>query len=168
MPFQMSLGEAREALTRAKHSMARVREKAEVAIGQGIEVAEVGATAFGFGYANGRWGGDDGEMKMFGLPVDLGVGIAMSGLAMFGGFGKYGEHGVNVGAGAIAAYSYRTGYQLGAESSAHGSTGNVRSIGSARGARAAMPQGAATPQVQTAGAWDPAGQTFTVHDHAGE
>ena len=40
---------------------------------------------------------------LFGLPVDLGVGIALTGVSMFGGFGKYAEHGVNVGAGAIAS-----------------------------------------------------------------
>src|SRR5215471_7564545 len=113
MAFNMTLSEAKEALERARNAMARVREKAEGAIGQGIEVAEVGGTAFGFGYANAKWGGDDGELKMFGIPVDLGVGIAMTGVAMFGGFGRYGEHGVNVGAGAIASYAYRTGYQLG-------------------------------------------------------
>ena len=115
MAFQMTLGEAKEALTRAKHAMGRVREKAEEAIGSGLEVAEVGGTAFGFGYVNGRWGGDEGEMKVFGLPVDLGVGIALTGVSMFGGFGKYAEHGVNVGAGAIASYAYRAGHQLGSD-----------------------------------------------------
>ncbi len=104
MAFQMTLGEAKEALSRAKNAMGRVREKAEEAIGSGIEVAEVGGTAFGFGYANGRWGGDDGEVKMFGLPVDLGVGIALTGVAMFGGFGKYGEHGVNHRGGFLLMY----------------------------------------------------------------
>jgi hypothetical protein len=94
MAFQMSLGEAKEALSRAKNAMSKVREKAEEAIGQGIEVTEVGGTAFGFGFANAKWGGDDGELKMFGIPVDLGVGIALTGVSMFGGFGRYGEHGV--------------------------------------------------------------------------
>src|SRR5579875_1118149 len=117
MAFQMTLSEAKDALTRAKHAMARVREKAEDAIGSGIEVAEVGGTAFGFGYANAKWGGDEGELKMFGIPVDQGVGIALTGVSMFGGFGRYGEHGVNVGAGAIASYAYRTGYELGSAAS---------------------------------------------------
>ena len=56
MAFQMSLGEAKEALSRAKNAMSKVREKAEEAIGQGIEVTEVGGTAFGFGFANAKWG----------------------------------------------------------------------------------------------------------------
>ncbi len=166
MPFQMTLGEAKDALSRAKHSIARVREKAETAIGQGIEVAEVGATAFGFGYANGRWGGDEGEIKVFGLPVDLGTGIALTGLAMFGGFGKYAEHGVNVGAGAIASYGYRTGYQLGSDAATNAGT-STQTSARMRGARAPAAMNAA-PHVSTAGEWDRQGQTVTVYDQPGE
>ena len=166
MAFQMSLGEAKEALSRARNAMTKVREKAEEAIGQGIEVAEVGGTAFGFGFANAKWGGDEGELKMFGIPVDLGVGIAMTGVSMFGGFGRYGEHGVNVGAGAIASYAYRTGYQLGSDS-ASSSTSTTTSTKSfaAPGARAAMPRGNAAHT--TAGEWDSHGQTYTVYEHQG-
>jgi hypothetical protein len=164
MAFQMSLSEAKDALSRAKHAMARIREKSEEAIGSGIEVAEVGGTAFGFGWANGKWGGDDGELKMFGIPVDLGVGIALTGVSMFGGFGRYGEHGVNVGAGAIASYAYRTGYQLGSES-ASSSTNTSAKAFAAPHARAAMPPRAAAHA--TAGEWDSQGQTYTVYEHQG-
>ena len=166
MAFQMSLGEAKEALTRAKNAMGRVREKAEEAIGSGIEVAEVGGTAFGFGYANGRWGGDDGEVKMFGVPVDLGVGIALTGLSMFGGFGKYGEHGINVGAGAIASYAYRAGHQLGSDAAQDSSSSSTSKAAFAppAGARGAM-RGAPAPT--TAGEWDSHGQTYTVYEHQG-
>jgi hypothetical protein len=164
MAFNMTLSEAKEALERARNAMARVREKAEGAIGQGIEVAEVGGTAFGFGYANAKWGGDDGELKMFGIPVDLGVGIAMTGVAMFGGFGRYGEHGVNVGAGAIASYAYRTGYQLGSDSASSSTSATPRAaFGPPPAARAAMPPRTAT----TAGEWDSHGQTYTVYEHQG-
>ena len=165
MAFQMTLGEAKEALERAKSAMSRVREKAEVAIGQGIEVAEVGGTAFGFGFANAKWGGDDGEIKMFGVPVDLGVGIALTGVSMFGGFGKYGEHGVNVGAGAIASYAYRTGYQLGSESASDSKSTTQAKTFAPPGARAAMPR--ANGAHTTAGEWDPHGQTYTVYEHQG-
>ena len=167
MAFQMSLGEAKEALSRAKNAMSKVREKAEVAIGEGIEVAEVGGTAFGFGFANGKWGGDDGEIKMFGIPVDLGVGIALTGVSMFGGFGRYGEHGVNVGAGAIASYAYRTGYQLGSDSaSSSTSTSSTKTASfAAPGPRAAMRGGNAAHT--TAGEWDSQGQTYTVYEHQG-
>lgn len=163
MAFSMTLTEAKEALSRARNSMAKVREKAEEAIGQGIEVAEVSGTAFGLGYANGRWGGDDGELKAFGIPVDLGLGIALTGVAMFGGFGKYNEHGVNVGAGAVASYSYRTGYQLGAEAANEaGAHAPPRQI-PAPPARAVM-NGASHV---VAGEGDPRGQAFTVFEHQG-
>jgi hypothetical protein len=167
MAFQMTLSEAKDALSRAKHAMTRIREKSEEAIGHGIEVAEVGGTAFGFGYANARWGGDDGEIKMFGIPVDLGVGIALTGVSMFGGFGKYGEHGVNVGAGAIASYAYRTGYQLGSESdsSSKGAHSTKAAAFAAPPARAAMPRGGNSHT--TAGEWDAPGQTYTVFEHQG-
>ena len=165
MAFQMTLGEAKEALERAKHAMTKVREKAEVAIGQGIEVAEVGGTAFGFGFANAKWGGDEGELKMFGIPVDLGVGIAMTGVSMFGGFGRYGEHGVNVGAGAIASYAYRTGYQLGSESASSSTSAHPAKTLGAPPARGAMRGANGAPT--TAGEWDSQGQTYTVYEHQG-
>jgi hypothetical protein len=111
-----SLSKAREYADRMREKMSKIREHAEEAVGNGIQVTEVGGTAFAFGYANGRWG-EDGEIKVLGIPVDLGVGFALTGIAMFGGLGKYGEHGVNVGSGALAAYAYRSGYQLGAHAS---------------------------------------------------
>jgi hypothetical protein len=111
-----SLSKAREYADRMREKMSKIREHAEEAVGNGIQVTEVGGTAFAFGYANGRWG-EDGEIKVLGIPVDLGVGFALTGVAMFGGLGKYGEHGVNVGSGALAAYAYRSGYQLGAHAS---------------------------------------------------
>jgi hypothetical protein len=165
MAFQMTLSEAKEALTRAKSAMGRVREKAEEAIGSGIEVAEVGGTAFGFGYANGRWGGDEGEVKVFGLPVDLGIGVALTGVAMFGGFGKYAEHGVNVGAGAIASYAYRAGHQLGSDAAqdSPSTTNSKASFSAPAGARGAMPRASTS----TAGEWDSHGQTYTVFEHQG-
>ena len=165
MSFQMSLADARQRLERAKHTMARVREKTEEAIGQGILVAEVAGTSVAFGWANARFGGEsEGEMRIFGIPLDLATGIGLTGVAMFGGFGRYGEHAVNVGAGAIASYAYRTGYQLGSE--AQGAP-NARARFSQG---AAQPRGAmngAVPAATTAGGWDPHGQTFTVYDHQG-
>jgi hypothetical protein len=101
-----SLAKARDYAERMSHKMAKLREHAEEAIGNGILVTEVGGTSFAFGYANGRWG-EDGEMKMLGVPVELGVGFALTGVAMFGGLGKYGEHGVNIGSGALASFVQR-------------------------------------------------------------
>jgi hypothetical protein len=118
-----SIAKARDYAERMSNKMARLREHAEEAIGNGIQVTEVGGSAFAFGYANGRWG-EDGELKVLGVPADLGVGFALTGIAMFGGLGKYAEHGVNIGSGALAAYAYRAGHQLG-ESAAEKDTPTV-------------------------------------------
>jgi hypothetical protein len=99
-------------------------------------------------------------MKMLGVPVDLGVGFALTGVAMFGGLGKYGEHGVNIGSGALAAYAYRSGYQLGQDAAGDDAKpGATRK----RGAQATAAR-LNTPPVSTG--WDPRGQTYTVHEQA--
>jgi hypothetical protein len=109
-----SLSKMQEHLERAQARMAKVREHAEASVGQAIQTTEVGGTAFAFGYANARWG-ENGELKVLGLPVDLGVGFALTGLSLMGGLGKYAEHGNNIGSGAIAAFAYRSGMQMGAQ-----------------------------------------------------
>jgi hypothetical protein len=159
----MTLAEAREAAERARHAMTKVREKTEQAIGYGLEVAEVSGTAFAMGYANGRWGGDKGEVTMFGIPLDLGLGIGMTGVALLGGFGRYAEHGVNVGAGAIGSYAYRTGFEIGSES-ANVSAG-AKQLPAAdphvlRGANSAK-------TTSTAGEWGGRGQAYTVFEPQG-
>ena len=151
-----SLSKAREYAERMQKRMATIRQTAEKAIGDGIEVTEVGGAAFAFGYANGRWG-EDGEVKLLGVPLDLGVGFALTGIAMFGGLGDYREHGVNIGSGALAAYAYRSGFQLGADAGAD-------SPKSARRANVAAP--AASPALRPAVSvgWD--GQTYAVRENA--
>jgi hypothetical protein len=152
-----SLSKAREYAERMSTKMAKLREHAEEAIGNGIQVTEVGGTAFAFGYANGRWG-EDGEVKVLGVPVDLGVGFALTGIAMFGGLGKYGEHGVNIGSGALAAYAYRAGHQLGADAASEDSkpVAPKKTKGAAQQARFNG------PAVNVG--WEPQGQTYTVHE----
>jgi hypothetical protein len=114
-----SLTKAKEYVERVQQRMARMREKSEEVIGEGIAAAEVAGTAFGLGYANARFG-ERGSLQMFGVPVDLGVAVAMHGLAFAGGLGKYAEHGHNIGTGALACYAYRTGAELGSASRAQG------------------------------------------------
>jgi hypothetical protein len=150
-----SLSKAREYADRMREKMSKIREHAEEAVGNGIQVTEVGGTAFAFGYANGRWG-EDGEIKVLGIPVDLGVGFALTGVAMFGGLGKYGEHGVNVGSGALAAYAYRSGYQLGAHASEE-DTQPKATKASMRGAGVAPRMGAPVNV-----GWE--GQTYAVQE----
>ena len=99
---------------RAESAMMKIRQKAEGMIGTGVQMTEVGAAAFAFGYANGRWG-ENGELTVAGLPVDLGAAVVLHGVALFGGLGKYTEHGHNLGNGALAAVAYRTAMQIGAQ-----------------------------------------------------
>jgi hypothetical protein len=106
--------QAQNKLESAQKTMAKIREKAEGAIQTGIQIAEVSGTSFAFGYANGRWG-ENGELTIGGVPVDLGAAVALHGVAFLGGLGKYAEHGHNMGTGALAACAYRTGAQMGAE-----------------------------------------------------
>jgi hypothetical protein len=89
----------------------------------------------------------------------------MTGVSMFGGFGRYGEHGVNVGAGAIASYAYRTGYQLGSDSASSSTSAHQTKTLGAPAARGEMRGANAAPT--TAGEWDSHGQTYTVYEHQG-
>ncbi len=155
-----SLAKARDYAERMSNKMAKLREHAEDAIGNGIQVTEVGGTSFAFGYANGRWG-EDGEIKMLGVPVDLGVGFALTGVAMFGGLGKYGEHGVNIGSGALAAYAYRSGYQLGQGAAYE----DAKPAATRKRGAQATPARMASPASVSTG-WDGQGQTYTVHEQA--
>ena len=54
-----------------------------------------------------------------GVPADLGVAVALHGVAFMGGLGKYSEHGHNVGSGALASHAYRMGTQLGSTAAQH-------------------------------------------------
>lgn len=108
-----SVAHAREMIANARKKMAQMREGAEEVIGEGIRIGEVGAAALGFGYANGRWG-ENGELAVGGIPVDLGAAVLLHGTAFMGGLGKYAEHGHNLGTGALAAAAYRTGAKIGA------------------------------------------------------
>ena len=98
---------------------------------------------------------------MLGVPVDLGVGFALTGVAMFGGLGRYGEHGVNIGSGALAAYAYRSGYQLGQDAA----NDDAKPAGGRKAyAKGASPRIASPASVSTG--WDAQGQTYTVHEQA--
>jgi hypothetical protein len=103
---------AAEMLKRAKTQMEKVRETTEETVSDTLMIAETSGTAFGLAYANERWG-EHGELRVLGMPVDLGIATALSGLALFGGLGKYKEHGRNIGAGALATYAARVGGEKG-------------------------------------------------------
>lgn len=118
-----SLLEAKKAVMRMKDRIGKVREDNERVIGQGLQVVEAGAAMFGWGWANHKFGtvpAHDAaalpEVQVLGLPADLGAGVLLVGAAMFGAFGRYDEHAINVGAGSIGAFGYRMGAEIGSKS----------------------------------------------------
>lgn len=141
-----SVTKLKEYAERMKSRMANVAKKAEVAVDAAMTVVEVGGTAFAFGYVNGRYGALPAnatanalpEYDIAGVPVDLAAGIVLVGLGLLGGAGKYEEHAVRVGAGALGAWGYRTGYQMGATAYQNSSGTNSRSTTVTSGAGRAI------------------------------
>ncbi len=121
MPFEhASMSKMKEIAMRAQGRLASIKKASEKGIHQAFQIAEVNGTLFGWGYANERWGTLPAnattqmkEIAVMGVPADLGVGITMLGLSMFGGFGVYAEHGLNVGNGSTSAFAYRMGGEMG-------------------------------------------------------
>jgi hypothetical protein len=120
-----SLAKVKELQERLVTRMGNMRKRAEKGIGQAIAVAEVNGGLAGWGYANERWGEapkDDPtglrEVKIMGIPADLTAGLALVGMSMFGGLGKYDEHGLNLGNASTGAFSYRLGAEAGRRAAA--------------------------------------------------
>jgi hypothetical protein len=128
MAFE-SLAKVKELQERLVTRMANMRKRAEKGIGQAMAVAEVNGGLAAWGYANERWGDppkDDPsgyrEVKVMGIPADLTAGLALIGMAMFGGLGKYDEHGLNLGNASTGAFSYRLGAEAGRRAAAKATT----------------------------------------------
>jgi len=91
----------------------------EVNIGRGFQLVEsVGASA-GWGFLNAKYG-KDGVIKIMGLDADLAVGLLLIPTAIWG-MGKHAEHGINLAAGSLGAYSYRLGQKAAAPGATLGS-----------------------------------------------
>jgi hypothetical protein len=78
----------------------------------GIKVLEVTVPAAILSYANARSAA--GEVMLGPVPLDLGLGIALSLLAAFDVADEYTEDMLNIGLGALASYATRTGAAFGA------------------------------------------------------
>lgn len=109
-----SVSKLRSIAQRATSKVKNIAENNEKAIDSGIAMAATTGTAFGFGYANARWG-ENGELKFIGMPVDLMTGIGLNGIAFVGMLGKYDFLGHAIGNGAGSSFAYRMGAQLGAQ-----------------------------------------------------
>ena len=106
----------------AKAKLSNMHAKSEETMGEVKKTIEVGGAAFGWSYANARYGKDpksgqpgswDAEIDVFGVPADVGTFVALKGLALFGVFGKYDEDAGNLGDGSLAAFAARQGIRRG-------------------------------------------------------
>lgn len=97
-----------------KQRMASWREKGQEQLGHVLQSAEIGATAFGFGFARGKMGDQDGNLDVAGMPVSLTAAVVGHGLGFMGVFGKHSEHAHNLADGALAEYSAVAGMRMGA------------------------------------------------------
>jgi hypothetical protein len=165
-----NLAEAREFAAEAQKSNARLEQKmsvskkrTETVAGNLFELGEVGGSAFAFGFANGKWG-EDGEIKILGhLPADLMVAGLLGGAGLFGGLGKYREHGINIAAGALASFAVRSGLEFGRASASDDDDDDDDDTASAKNAPAKKTAVRMNGRAASVG-WD--GQTYTVHEEA--
>lgn len=142
-----ALMQAIERADRAENKLAKEAEQRKDMMGRAISIAETAAGVFGFSYANGRWA-DDGELKVMGVPVDLGVGLVCYGLGFFGAFGKWDEHLIDFGTGALGSYLARLGSHMGAAAKAGGSTATAGLLGAGYASAGALGAGNGVMQYQ--------------------
>lgn len=117
-----SMSKMKEIAMRAQGRLTAIKKASEKGIEQAFQVLEVNGALFGWGYANERWGAvptasttQMKEITVMGVPADLGAGVVLLGLSMFGGLGRYAEHGISMGNGSTGAFAYRMGGELGAK-----------------------------------------------------
>lgn len=115
-----------------KARVANMKEKGQEALGSVLQSAEVGGSAFAFGYMRGRMGDDNGEFDVVGIPASLGAAVAFHGMGFLGLFGKHSEHAHNLGDGALAEYAAVAGMRMG---NAKSSNPGVKRIAGTSGGR---------------------------------
>lgn len=118
MALTVTKAHAKQAIERydsLKRRIAGMRENAEKTTKTVVRTAEVGGAAFGMSFVQTRFIDASGQPpQVFGVPLDLGIGIALGGFGLLGGAGAYSEHLTNVSDGCIAAYASAMGRGLGA------------------------------------------------------
>ncbi len=108
----ISKAEGKQAVKRLeafKARLANIRKTAEKSTEKMLRTAETGGAAFTMGVIQGKTGG----VEVVGVPVDLGLGIALNVLGYFGAAGKMSDHLNNVGDGCLAAYLTTVGRGVG-------------------------------------------------------
>jgi hypothetical protein len=154
-----TLTELRAAKDRALAKIRDVKEKHGKKIGIAFGAAETTGTAYAFGFLNGRFGGERGEMSIGGVvPVDLLIGGALHTFAFFGGLeDAEAPHVHAIGTGALAACGYRYGQRLGETMAINAGAKTPAAMAGAQ----AYPQFGGNPRVFAS----PAGQQYTVTQH---
>jgi hypothetical protein len=156
-----TLAEARSYADRAKAKMAAFRQENSKKIAAGVAAVETTGTAYAFGFLNGRFGGERGEMSIGGVvPIDLLAGTALHALAFFNGLDdEQAPHAHAIGTGALASCAYRYGQRLGESMAVNA---GAKTAPAAFGANAPHAQlGAAAPRIVAT----PNGQQYTVVQH---
>jgi len=92
-----------------KRRIASIKERAEETTERLVAAAEVTGAAFGMGVLQGKTGG----VELFGVPLELGLGLGLTGFGLLGGAGKHSEHLSNLGTGCLAAYATTLGRGVG-------------------------------------------------------
>lgn len=164
-----SVGKMQEQLSRARTTIASIKEKATEAMREGKAYLEVDGTAFLFGYLRGRMTdpADEDSFKVAGLAPDLLAGAAIATIGFLGAFDKYSEDAHNVARGALASYATVQGVQFGVEAREAkgegtgvlpigtpgvGTRGSGRQIGGRRGAQVGARRSPMNESEQMAGA----------------
>lgn len=112
----ISMSEAlrlRDKVTRLQASTKKVREKAGEAVQSLVRAAEVSAVSATIGYIQGKRAGAGKEaVAVFGVPLDLAVGVGGHVAALMG-VGGAEEHFKAIGDGGLATYFSTLGYTAG-------------------------------------------------------
>jgi hypothetical protein len=114
-----ALVKAREHLARMHNRIKGLSAKGEEAVGEGISAALVTGGAGAMGFADAKWGANDGTgnvvMVVQGVPVSLLVGLGGHAAAFMGIAGRHSKHVHDAASGALAAYGYNLGKSMAAK-----------------------------------------------------
>lgn len=116
MALKVSTSELMTLRQRAENLANRARAhmaRSEQMIENFTRTAEVGASAFAIGLAEGRFGKGGGGIEVAGVPLPLGLGVLANLAAYAGVAGKQSHHLHAVGDGCLAAYLATLGRGIG-------------------------------------------------------
>lgn len=112
MALHITKQDAKHAVARLdsiKKRIANIREQAQETTERVVATVETAGAAFAMGVLQGKTGG----VHLFGVPVELGLGLGLNAFALLGGAGKASSHLNHVGNGCLAAYATTLGRGVG-------------------------------------------------------